>query len=51
MTAKDEYIRVRLSAQDKEVLRAEADKRGVKMTTLIELFIRGLKTQATAQAA
>ncbi|MBK4731690.1 ribbon-helix-helix protein, CopG family [Oxynema sp. CENA135] len=43
--ARDELLQIRLTAQEKERLQAEADRRGVSMSEVIRDYIKRLPKQ------
>lgn len=43
---REKNIRIALSDEEYELLKGESDKRGIPMTSLIRLYIQGLKPEA-----
>jgi hypothetical protein len=43
---REKNIRIALSDEEYELLKAESDKKGIPMTSLIRLYIQGLKPNA-----
>lgn len=43
---RDKNIRIALSDEEYELLKGESDQRGIPMTSLIRLYIQGLKPEA-----
>ncbi len=41
---REKNIRIALSDEEYELLKSESDKKGIPMTSLIRLYIQGLKT-------
>jgi predicted DNA binding CopG/RHH family protein len=43
---REKNIRIALSEEEYELLKSESNKKGIPMTSLIRLYIQGLKPQA-----
>jgi predicted DNA binding CopG/RHH family protein len=42
---REKNIRIALSEEEYELLKSESDKKGIPMTSLIRLYIQGLKPE------